>query len=50
MPGFDLKKGNLIRFNLLSLGPYHVSGTGLAAVYALVNKIDMVPLSMESTI
>lgn len=44
------KKGNLIGFSLLSLVTYHVPGTGLDAGYALVNKIDMVPLSMKCTV
>lgn len=47
---FLLKNGNLVGFNLLSRGTYHVSGTGLNVGYALVNKTDMVPQSMKCTI
>lgn len=41
MPGFYLKKNSsLVGFSLLSRGTYHVSGTGLVAGYALLNKKD----------
>lgn len=36
-----------MEFNLLSLGTYCVSGTGLGAEYVLMSKVDMVPLVGE---
>lgn len=44
---FTLKNGSLVGCNLLSHGTYHVSGTGLVAGYALLNKKDMISQSMR---